>query len=138
MICSDTGVSRNSFALKMKLRLKHAFCCFLSLQLSLIYFMSFDGYEYPEKVFVVGFPKSGTTSIARFFDCANVKTSHWKCGEQMCGRCIQKNVQNRQDPLRGCGDFSVWAQLDVEVIFLLVSRVSPATLCKSQTFNYSF
>jgi hypothetical protein len=64
-------------------------------------------------VIIVGLPKVATTSIFHFFQCSGYSASHWTCGENgYCGTCIQKNKQNSEPLLSGCGDYDVWAQID--------------------------
>lgn len=66
-------------------------------------------------VLVVGLPKTGTGTLKGYFKCGGLATSHWKCGERWhCGICVRNNVKNHRDPLMGCGNWSVYSQLDVE------------------------
>ena len=66
------------------------------------------------KVFVIGLPKTGTTSLHAFFKCGGLSSSHWRCGGQTrCGECIKSNIQRGRPPVQGCGDFDVYAQMDV-------------------------
>ena len=80
-------------------------------------------------VLVVGLPKAGTTSLASYFACGGLDTSHYKCVtlaegddsfastgstmEQTCGRCIRDALAMNEPPLRSCGNFEAWAQMDV-------------------------
>ena len=64
-------------------------------------------------VVVLGFPKTGTTSLQAYFRCGGLDTSHYKCGDHgMCGECIKSALDAGQPPLRSCGDYQAWAQLD--------------------------
>jgi hypothetical protein len=80
----------------------------------------------PKPVFVVGFPKTGTTSIHNMFTCAGLKSSHYCC----CGssithtdckdgrsfsECIRHNKKGGLPVLQGCGDYDVYAQVDAEL-----------------------
>ena len=78
-----------------------------------------------DPVFVLGMPKSGTSSIAAYFECGRgaKKVSHWLCDrrkvdnwkdKEHCADCIYRNVNAGEDPLKGCGNFDVWAQMDRE------------------------
>ena len=78
-----------------------------------------------DPVFVLGMPKSGTSSIAAYFKCGRgeKKVSHWICDrrkydswkdKEHCADCIYHNVNAGEDPLKGCGNFDVWAQMDRE------------------------
>ena len=73
----------------------------------------------PKPVIVVGMPKAGTTTIHSFFQDAGYKSSHYRCKEDQgirnlfCGHCIRDAIQNNLPPLKTCGDYEVWAQLDV-------------------------
>lgn len=64
-------------------------------------------------VFVVGLPKSGTTSLHKYFECGGLHSSHWTCGDIRCGECIEQNILKHQTPLLGCGSFDVYTQMDV-------------------------
>ena len=80
-------------------------------------------------VLVVGLPKAGTTSLASYFACGGLDTSHYKCVDlvegddsfasdgstmdQTCGRCIRDALATNEPPLRSCGNFEAWAQMDV-------------------------
>ena len=78
----------------------------------------------PTPVLVVGYPKSGTTSIYQFFNCSRVRTQHYCCCGDMndhppCqGRtmafCILQNMANQRPMMEGCGDYEVYAQIDGE------------------------
>lgn len=84
----------------------------------------------PTPIFVVGFPKVGTTSIHAMFTCGGVKSSHYCCcgsnrththcnGDVGDGRtfsdCMRANKKTRQPILEGCGDYEVYAQMDAEL-----------------------
>lgn len=90
----------------------------------------------PKPIIVVGLPKSGTTSIYKFFQCAGISTSHYCCSpgakdhppchpedtpraeieSHKCGVCIRRNVYFGNPPLDGCGDtYDVFAQIDAEI-----------------------
>ncbi len=73
---------------------------------------------------VVGYPKSGTTSVYQFFQCSGLKTQHFCCcgdssdhppceGSTMAV-CILKNMANNRTMLQDCGDYDVYCQLDGE------------------------
>ncbi len=77
-----------------------------------------------QKVFVMGMPKAGTTSILKFFQCGMIPSSHWDCGAPplsenpqepsiFCGHCIRDNVISGRDPIAGCGNYDVWAEMSV-------------------------
>ena len=66
-------------------------------------------------IIVVGMPKSGTSTIAAYFHCGSVKTSHWICGVggRKCGLCIKGNMDAGKPPFSDCGGYEVYAQIDV-------------------------
>jgi len=70
-----------------------------------------------EIVIVVGLPKSGTTSIASYFTCANRTVSHYFCRlsqrreKVLCGVAIRDNVAQGRDPFFGL-EYDVFAQMD--------------------------
>ena len=79
----------------------------------------------------LGLPKSGSSSVADFFQCAGLRTSHHDCdvvsqidvarrprpGRQKkttCGGCAERNAEAGRPLLLGCGEYDVWAQMDVD------------------------
>jgi hypothetical protein len=81
--------------------------------------------QLPLPVIVVGFPKSGTTSVWSFFRCAGVVAQHYCCCGDVSDRppcythtfseCMLDNIgHNRSSSMQGCGDYPVYAQLDGE------------------------
>ena len=71
---------------------------------------------WPNPVIVVGLPKTGTTSVARYFKCGGGRrVSHWLCKDnELCGPIIRNNVRSGKPPLFETGNFDVYAQMDVE------------------------
>jgi hypothetical protein len=51
------------------------------------------------KVFVVGFPKSGTLTIDRALRSSGLRTAHWKVPEGFCGELIYRADRAGRDPL---------------------------------------
>ena len=74
----------------------------------------------PTPVLIMGMPKTGTSTIHRFFSRSGYNSSHYKCGKYYCGRCIQvavvQNTNNNSKPLQSCGNYEVYAQMDVEEV----------------------
>eukprot|EP00908_Phaeocystis_cordata_P016108 Transcript_27351.p1 GENE.Transcript_27351~~Transcript_27351.p1 ORF type:complete len:327 (+),score=58.43 Transcript_27351:62-1042(+) len=62
----------------------------------------------------LGLPKSGSSSVQDFFKCGGLRTSHYQCSKEECGICVRHNVEAGRPPLNGCGEYDVWAQLDVD------------------------
>lgn len=91
--------------------------------------------HYP--IFVTSLPKSGTTSIWKFFKCGGVKSSHnWvtKEGEaksSLAGECIEDNIRSSRPPFEKCGEFDVFSDTGVSAVHsllpdrLAVHRVRP-------------
>ncbi len=67
-----------------------------------------------EKVFVVGLPKSGTTSLDAYFKCNNISSSHQICDGVPCALCIRRNLDADRPPLFGCNRSIAYTQLDWE------------------------
>lgn len=78
-----------------------------------------------DPTFVVGFPKSGTTTMYEYFTCGGARAQHYcahttndhpPCPNGTMGSCIIDNMINGIRPfLTGCGDdFEVYCQIDVE------------------------
>ena len=69
-------------------------------------------------VLILSLPKSGTTSLARYFICGGIPTAHthrfWNGTWLRLGDCFRQNVldrQHRRPMLDGCGPYKVWADL---------------------------
>jgi hypothetical protein len=63
----------------------------------------------PLKFFIIGFNKTGTTSIDSFFQSYGFKTIHWKSGDRYLAQQIEVNVQRSDFILRGIDDFDVYS-----------------------------
>jgi hypothetical protein len=69
----------------------------------------------PTPILLVGMPKSGTTTIESFFHRSGYRSSHYRCLNNLyCGLCIKVAIEQGKPPLKTCGDYEVWAQMDVE------------------------
>lgn len=69
----------------------------------------------PSPVFLLSLPKSGTTSIHRYFTCGDrgfPSANHWAEFENgtrvRVGECMGQNVETGRPLLQGCGDYLVW------------------------------
>lgn len=68
----------------------------------------------PKPVFVPSLPKSGTTSIHKYFLCGGQNSAHhvYKNNGKLTGkigRCWKQNIKKGKPPLRGCGDHDIWS-----------------------------
>ena len=63
----------------------------------------------PVKFFIIGFNKTGTTSIDSFFQSYGFKTIHWKSGGKYLAQQIEVNVQRSDFILRGIDNFDVYS-----------------------------
>lgn len=81
--------------------------------------------NYP--IFMPSMPKSGTTSLWKFFQCGGQKSSHnWiKVNDDspstLSGMCIQNNIKNGLPPFHNCGDFDVYTDTGVSLLLLLLN-----------------
>jgi hypothetical protein len=75
----------------------------------------------PYPIFVTSLPKSGTTSIWKFFKCGQVLASHnWIKKKQSdrptpVGMCIQANILAGRPPFHECGDVDVYTDTGVSI-----------------------
>lgn len=76
----------------------------------------------PKPIIVVGMPKAGTSSVFHFFRRAfgNASCSHWSVGPgEYVGECLvsewekQRGYASPTNAFERCGNFDVWAQMDV-------------------------
>jgi len=69
----------------------------------------------PTPILLVGLPKTGTSTIHTFFERSGYHSCHYKCANDLyCGLCIRVAVEKGIPPLRTCGGYVVWAQMDIE------------------------
>eukprot|EP00977_Amphora_coffeiformis_P004447 scaffold945_cov170-Amphora_coffeaeformis.AAC.27 len=65
------------------------------------------------RIFNVGFPKMGSSSLENIFKRSGYYSRHHHCGRAgYCGACIRQEVMKKRDPLVMCGNFTVWTQMD--------------------------
>lgn len=88
----------------------------------------------------LGFPKTGTSSLHKFFECGGLQSAHYRCNRiDSCARCIRQSVEAGGDPLELCAlgrkDIDVYAQMDdghyfpqIEVLDDIVAAYPEATL----------
>ncbi|KAL7569921.1 hypothetical protein ACA910_008582 [Epithemia clementina (nom. ined.)] len=82
----------------------------------------------PKPIFVVGLPKSGTTSVSNFFSCGGALSQHYcccgdvadhrPCYSKIMADCILENKKNGRPMLENCGEYDLYAQLDGEQIYI--------------------
>ena len=66
------------------------------------------------KLMVIGFPKSGTTSITAALEASGLKAAHWQIdGNRFVGALIYKAVLNGLDPFEHLKDYDAVTQADV-------------------------
>jgi hypothetical protein len=63
----------------------------------------------PNKIFVIGFNKTGTTSIDAFFQSYGFRTLHWKTGDKNLARQIEINVKRSDFILAEIDNFDVYS-----------------------------
>lgn len=68
----------------------------------------------PLPIFIPSLPKSGTTSIHKYFTCGNQNSAHhvYRIDGKVrnkIGKCWQRNIQQRRPPLEGCGNHDIWS-----------------------------
>ncbi len=66
------------------------------------------------KLFVVGFPKSGTTTLTAALEASGMKPVHWADSDgKFVGQTIYENVLGGRDPFDGLGAYDCVTQADV-------------------------
>ena len=78
-----------------------------------------DRIKVPFPIFVASLPKSGTTSVARYFTCGKIWTAHTFVNtigkthaprkQMRLGHCFLNNIQAGRPPLLDCGNYKVWS-----------------------------
>lgn len=69
-----------------------------------------------KKLFVIGFNKTATTTIAKFFNANGVKALHWKVGDKIVAEDIETNIHSFKNPLSGYSEYSVFTDLESTVL----------------------
>ena len=67
----------------------------------------------PVKFFVLGFPKSGTSTIHQAFREAGLRSAHWVVRDGFCGHLIYRDHRQGRNPLSSLSDYDVIAQPDI-------------------------
>jgi protein O-GlcNAc transferase len=67
-----------------------------------------------KKIFIVGFPKSGTSTITRALNSSGLPSAHWKIeSQQYVGALIYRGFQQYNDPWYFFSKYSAITQADV-------------------------
>ena len=69
-------------------------------------------------ILILSLPKSGTTSLARYFTCGGVPAGHTHFFHNngtwfRLGDCLRDNFYHNRPLLYGCGHYKVWADMGV-------------------------
>jgi hypothetical protein len=68
----------------------------------------------PKPYLNVGFPKAGSSSLHAFFKCGGINSNHFECkGPETCGECMENAIRQGLPPLKTCGNYEAFTQLDV-------------------------
>jgi hypothetical protein len=68
----------------------------------------------PPKPYInIGFPKAGSTSLHGFFECGGINSGHDLCSSGFCGDCMKNAILQGLPPLKTCGDYEAFTQLDI-------------------------
>ena len=75
------------------------------------------------KLFVIGFPKSGTTTLTVALRQSGLKTAHWRVENHVfVGSMIYRSLLDGADPLAGLAHYDAITQADVCIPRLHLSR----------------
>ena len=83
--------------------------------------------RYNTPILAVGYPRSGSLHVHKFFQCngltsqhyccCGTNSTHWPCeGGKGIGRCMHTNLQKKRNILQSCGNADVFAEMDMEDI----------------------
>jgi hypothetical protein len=90
--------------------------------------------SYP--IFVTGLPKTGTTSVFKYFRCGGVRASHaWgtKPGAKkatLIGECMHANILRGHPPFEGCGTNDLFSDTGVSNLSRFAVLVSSSILLR--------
>ncbi|MGE4064899.1 MAG: hypothetical protein AB7E79_16160 [Rhodospirillaceae bacterium] len=65
------------------------------------------------KLFLIGFPKSGTSTIHTALERSGLRSAHWRCDQGFVGQIIYENYYAARDPLHSLTTFDAITQADV-------------------------
>lgn len=65
------------------------------------------------KLFLIGFPKSGTSTIHTALGRSGYRSAHWRCERGFIGQIIYENYLSGRDPLHSLEAFDAITQADV-------------------------
>ncbi|HEY1962544.1 MAG TPA: hypothetical protein VGG69_09010 [Rhizomicrobium sp.] len=65
------------------------------------------------RAMVIGFPKSGTTTIHLACRRRKLRSAHWKTPDGYCGQLIYESFQAGRDPLEKLAEYDILSQADV-------------------------
>jgi hypothetical protein len=65
------------------------------------------------EIFVIGFPKSGTTTLHNAFRQAGIRSAHWVVPEGYCGQLIYRDFRAGRNPLAQLARYDAVTQADV-------------------------
>jgi hypothetical protein len=94
----------------------------------------------PYPIFVTSLPKTGTTSIFKYFRCGGVRSSHnWVSQPgtkktSTAGKCIQANIVAGFPPFEGCGAVDLFSDTGVRSVWARdesLNRLCPWKLTSS-------
>ena len=101
----------------------------------------------PKPIFVVGFPKAGTSSLFTFFHCSGLKSMHWFCcdpqddpqagGPQLMASCMLRNLQQNLPILYRCGNFDVYTEINGPRKFMLNESGHKGYLQDDGSFDFN-
>lgn len=82
-------------------------------------------YLLPKPFINLGFPKVGSTTMHKFFECAGFKSSHNICDSHgfikfkgnRCGVCFKNALKSDLPMLETCGNYDAWMQIDADGLF---------------------
>ncbi len=106
--------------------------------------------SYRRQVFNLGFPKSGTTSLAEFLTCIGYSNvTHWACNSTTyyyCADCISAALKINEPVEKYCGHHDAYAQMDFigakscslpQLSFRQLDRLHPGSIFILEERNFS-
>lgn len=75
----------------------------------------------PYPIFVTSLPKTGTTSVFKYFRCGGVRSSHTFINKpgaaksMLAGKCMHENIVKGNPPFEGCGTTDLFSDTGVRI-----------------------
>lgn len=65
------------------------------------------------KIFIIGFNKTGTTTLHKFFRANRLRSAHFRAGKKIIAAEMSRNVSRERNVLKGIAGYTVYSDLNL-------------------------